>query len=116
MAYNNNIHIAILGPVSAGKSTFLNSLFSNTFSEMKRKKTTMLPQIYQTTSIKEEINTTEEIYQMNQKSNEIILKLREENKYTQADFKELTYKVGPIPDFINLPDSTATYSILDMPG
>ena len=116
MAYNNNIHISILGPVSAGKSTFLNSLFSNTFSEMKRKKTTMLPQIYQTTSIKEEINTTEEIYQMNQKSNEIILKLREENKYTQADFKELIYKVSPIPDFINLPDPSATYSILDMPG
>ena len=48
-----NIHIAILGPVSAGKSTFLNALFSNTFSDMKRKKTTMLPQIYHTTKNKD---------------------------------------------------------------
>jgi GTPase SAR1 family protein len=116
MAYNNNIHIAILGPVSAGKSTFLNALFSNTFSDMKRKKTTMLPQIYQTTLNDSEINTTEEIYNLNHESNEKILKLREENKYTQADFKELNYKVAPIPDFITLPDKTASYSILDMPG
>jgi hypothetical protein len=116
MAYNNNIHIAILGPVSAGKSTFLNSLFSNTFSDMKRKKTTMLPQIYQITNDNDEINSAEEIYKMNHESNERILKLREENKYTQEDFTELKYKVEPIPDFINLPDKTATYSILDMPG
>lgn len=40
---SENIHIAILGPVSAGKSTLLNALFSNTFSDMKRKKTTMTP-------------------------------------------------------------------------
>ena len=116
MSYHNNIHIAILGPVSAGKSTYLNALFSDTFSDMKRKKTTMLPQIYQTTNHMDIINTTEEIYQMNHISNEHILKLREENKYTQADFKELIYHVLPIPDFINLPDKTATYSILDMPG
>jgi GTP-binding protein EngB required for normal cell division len=116
MSYHNNIHIAILGPVSAGKSTYLNALFSDTFSDMKRKKTTMLPQIYQTTTNKAIINTTEEIYKMNHDSNEHILKLREENKYTQADFKELTYNVLPIPDFIKLPDKTATYSILDMPG
>jgi GTPase Era involved in 16S rRNA processing len=116
MAFNNNIHIAILGPVSAGKSTFLNSLFSNTFSDMKRKKTTMLPQIYMTTNNTDEIVPTDKIYQMNHESNERILKLREENKYTQADFKELIYNVSPIPDFINLPDKSATYSILDMPG
>jgi GTPase SAR1 family protein len=116
MAFNNNIHIAILGPVSAGKSTFLNSLFSNTFSDMKRKKTTMLPQIYMTTNNTDEIDPTDKIYQMNHESNERILKLREENKYTQADFKELIYNVSPIPDFINLPDKSATYSILDMPG
>lgn len=116
MSFHNNIHIAILGPVSAGKSTFLNSLFSNTFSDMKRKKTTMLPQIYKTTSDKAIIHSTDEIYQMNHESNERILKLREENKYTQTDFKELVYNVAPIPDFINLPDKTATYSILDMPG
>jgi predicted GTPase len=111
-----NIHIAILGPVSAGKSTFLNALFSNTFSDMKRKKTTMLPQIYHTTKNYKIIDTQDEIYEKNRISNEHILKLREENKYSQSDFTELKYNVECIDDFINLPDKTATYSILDMPG
>ena len=111
-----NIHIAILGPVSAGKSTFLNALFSNTFSDMKRKKTTMLPQIYKTTMNKDIIDSQDEIYEKNRLSNETILKLREENKYNQSDFKELEYNVECIDDFIKLPDSNATYSILDMPG
>jgi hypothetical protein len=111
-----NIHIAILGPVSAGKSTLLNALFSNTFSDMKRKKTTMLPQIYQTTLDKKNITNIETILEMNRKSNEEVLKLREENKYTQEQFKELKYYVAPIYDFIELPDEKATYSILDMPG
>ncbi len=111
-----NIHIAILGPVSAGKSTFLNALFSNTFSDMKRKKTTMLPQIYHTTKNYKIIDTQDEIYEKNRISNEHILKLREENKYCQSDFTELKYNVECIDDFINLPDKTATYSILDMPG
>lgn len=47
--YTENIKIAILGPVSADKSTFFNALISNTCSNMKRKKTTMLPQIYNIT-------------------------------------------------------------------
>lgn len=53
MSYHNNIHIAILRPVSAGKLTHLNALFSDTFSDMKREKNTMLPQIYQTTNNKD---------------------------------------------------------------
>jgi predicted GTPase len=111
-----NIHIAILGPVSAGKSTFLNALFSNTFSDMKRKKTTMLPQIYKTTMNEAIIDNQEQIYEKNRLSNDHILKLREENKYSQTDFTELVYNVKCIDDFIKLSDKTATYSILDMPG
>jgi GTPase Era involved in 16S rRNA processing len=45
--YQENIHIAILGPVSAGKSTLLNGLFATTYSQMKKKRTTMMPNIYQ---------------------------------------------------------------------
>lgn len=111
-----NIHIAILGPVSAGKSTLLNGIFSNTFSDMKRQKTTMLPQIYQTTPDKSKHNNIDTILEMNRQSNENVLKLREENKYTQENFKELKYFVDKIDDFIELPDKDATYSILDMPG
>ena len=36
--YQENIHIAIRGPVSAGQSTFLNALLSNTYLDMMIKK------------------------------------------------------------------------------
>ena len=114
--YQENIHIAILGPVSAGKSTFLNALLSNTYSDMMRKKTTMLPQIYQTTTNMKEIDSVEAIKEKNRKSNEEILKMRESGQYNQSHFKELIYKVKPIDNFIELPDKKCTYGLCDMPG
>ena len=41
-----NISIAILGTVSAGKSTLLNNIFVSQYSNMKIKRTTMQPQVY----------------------------------------------------------------------
>ena len=113
--YQENIHIAIIGPVSAGKSTLLNALFAHTYSDMKRKKTTMLPQIYKTVN-SGIIHTEENIKQLNTNSNNNILHLRETGTYNQSHFEELQHIVNPISDFIVLPDTNATYSILDMPG
>ncbi len=110
-----NIHIAILGPVSAGKSTFLNALLGNTYSDMMRKKTTMLPQIYQTTKDIDKIDHVNFIKKKNLNSNETILKLRESGQYNSTHFKELNYKVKEIDNFIDLP-LDSTYSICDMPG
>lgn len=111
-----NIHIAILGPVSAGKSTFFNSLCSNTMSDMMRKKTTMLPQIYKIIDDDCERDVGA-IYEKNKESNEKILALRESGEFDICrDFTELIHTMNPIPDFIQLPDTNATYSILDMPG
>ena len=47
---SNKIRIAIVGPVSAGKSTVLNSLFVEQYSDMKIRRTTMLPQVYTETN------------------------------------------------------------------
>jgi GTPase SAR1 family protein len=111
-----NIKIAIIGPVSAGKSTFFNALCSNTCSEMKRKKTTMLPQIYQTTDNLSIVDSIETIYEKNKKSNEEILIKRETGQFVlERDFREIMHTIKVIPDFINLKQNT-TYSILDMPG
>lgn len=112
----NNIKYAILGPVSAGKSTFFNALFTQTCSDMKRKKTTMLPQIYQVTHSKN-VDTVETIYEKNKKSNETILLKRENNTFDfNKDFVEINHNVSKLTDFVTLPDKNATYSILDMPG
>lgn len=114
----NNVNYAILGPVSAGKSTFFNALFTQTCSDMKRKKTTMLPQYYQTTShATVEIDSVEQIYERNKTSNDEILLKRENNTFDyKNDFSEIYHIVRPLIDFIDLPDKYATYSILDMPG
>jgi len=114
--YQENIHIAILGPVSAGKSTLLNGLFATTYSQMKKKRTTMLPNIYQTTFNDKEVDSFEMIQKKNAESNENIFKLRESNQYNQTHFKEIIHKVRPIEDFIELPDKNATYKINDLPG
>lgn len=113
--FAENIKIAIVGPVSAGKTKFFNSLCSNKMSDMMRKKTTMLPQIYQIGD--GEVDSIETIYDKNKTSNEEILAKRENGEFNiEIDFTELVHKMSPIPDFIQLPDIAATYSILDMPG
>jgi len=114
--YQENIHIAILGPVSAGKSTLLNGLFATTYSQMKKKRTTMLPNIYQTTFNDKEVDSFEMIQKKNAESNENIFKLRESNQYNQTHFKEIIHKVKPIEDFIELSNKKATYKINDLPG
>jgi small GTP-binding protein len=114
--YQENIHIAILGPVSAGKSTLLNGLFATTYSQMKKKRTTMMPNIYQTTFNEKEVDSFETIKKKNDESNNKIFKLRESGQYNQTHFEELIHKVKPIEDFIELPDKNCTYKINDLPG
>lgn len=110
------INLAILGPVSAGKSTLLNALCSNTFSDMKRKKTTMLPQIYNI-SYSGPYDEYDNILIKNRDSNDKILKLREYGEFNvEKDLITLHHIIKPISDFITLPDKNTTYSILDMPG
>ena len=42
----NQINVAIVGSVSVGKSTLLNTIFAEAFSDCKLKRTTMTPQVY----------------------------------------------------------------------
>lgn len=48
--------IAILGTVSAGKSTLLNGIFAKNFSDMNIRRTTMTPQMYQLSNTSREDN------------------------------------------------------------
>lgn len=51
-----NYSIAILGTVSAGKSTLLNGIFAKNFSDMNIRRTTMTPQMYQLSNLSIEEN------------------------------------------------------------
>ena len=109
------INIAILGPVSAGKSTLLNALFSNTFSDMQRKKTTMMPQYYNIIKTNDQADDEKIIRQKNTESNKRIFDIRTKDVIKLEHMVPLFHKVSPITDFIELPPE-ATYQILDMPG
>ena len=56
-----NINIAILGCVSAGKSTILNAMFCQDLSQCKIKRTTMMPTAFVETQNKHETMSPDEI-------------------------------------------------------
>jgi predicted GTPase len=115
---SKNINIAILGPVSAGKSTFMNSLFVNQFSDMKIKRTTMTPQVYcETDNLNLSANDIKQIKEKNKKiNNELIHKTEnnEEIKYEEIS-QTIEYNVPRVYNLHNLPDNIFL-RVYDIPG
>jgi small GTP-binding protein len=112
-----NINIAIIGPISAGKSTLLNCLFVNQYSDMKIKRTTMTPQIYHELHTKSfhDINL-KKIKKNNSKINNRLIAKSEKNEEIQMDdIKEVNYYVPPLYDFIKNKNNV-NLIIHDIPG
>lgn len=108
------INIAIIGAVSAGKSTLLNALFVNQFSNMKIKRTTMTPQIYKETDV---LNTdAKQILDKNNEINNKLIKKSENNeKITIEDIKGVEYYVPKVHNLVNL-EKNIYLNIYDIPG
>lgn len=114
LPFNNKFLIGIIGPVSAGKSTFTNAIFVNKFSQTNKKRTTMLPQIY--------IENNKSIL-TNKELNEILTKNNESNKFILSNDTKLT-DTNCIPIYHNIPKSydlfnfpkSISLNFLDMPG
>ncbi|AYV83402.1 MAG: dynamin family GTPase [Hyperionvirus sp.] len=108
------INIAIVGAVSVGKSTLLNALFVEHYSEMRIKRNTMRPQVYV-----EEIDTEAnpvKIKESNRLSNEeLISKTERGEKLSVNDIQELEYNVPKLYNFAKL-QKGITLSIFDIPG
>lgn len=100
------INVAIIGPVSAGKSTLLNTLFVNNFSEMNIRRTTMQPQIYEESH--DDCNA-QTILEINKQSNQKF--------YNDKNIiiEPIHHKVDSIKDFLNL-DQNVLLRIHDLPG
>ena len=88
--------IAILGCVSVGKSTLLNALIGQYYSEMKLKRTTMVPQIYKILDNPSEISG---IFQVNKEVN-----------------SKMPEKVEEVIHFIEKIDDLPGVEIHDIPG
>lgn len=108
---NPTINIAILGCVSSGKSTLMNSLFAETYSDMKIRKTTMCPQVYTTNYdlITPKISA-KNIRNNNTRVNNSILKTKNKD-----EVNEIEYEVPPMKDIIKI-DKKVNFKIYDIPG
>lgn len=110
------IAIALIGCVSAGKSTLLNALLSNKYSDMKIKRTTMLPQVYHETSSQKTLKTIKEINIENYKINEKLIKKSETGcNLSIADCKQIDYHIPKIKDLKFL-HNCVNLAIYDIPG
>lgn len=101
------INIGILGCVSAGKSTLLNSIFGKSLSDMKIKRTTMIPQVY---NLKKCINND---------INDIVISNKQSNDEFNSklwDGQTINeYRIEHPNNFVDL-DDDYEFKITDMPG
>lgn len=109
-----SINIAIIGAVSAGKSTLLNALFVEQFSDMKIKRTTMVPQVYHEIIIDKKDSHSEYIRENNRKINDELIKKTEQGQVL-SEVKEIEYFVPQVFDLVSL-KKDVFLSIYDIPG
>lgn len=111
------INIAIVGPVSAGKSTLMNTLFTNQYSDMKIKRTTMTPQVY--FEVNEELNMTtlsHKIKEQNREINQNLIQKSENNEtILYSDIAESKYFIPRVHKLIEMPPDVYL-TIYDIPG
>lgn len=113
-ASRNQINIAIIGPTSVGKSTLLNTLFVNTYSDMKKKRTTMTPQVYYES--KDPCKFIDNIKSKNKEINDkLTLKTEKELKLTEEDIKECIYLVPKVHKLVDLMKEVYL-TVYDIPG
>ncbi len=105
------INIAFIGIVSAGKSTLLNAILSDTYTAMKLQRTTMTPQVYSEST--DVTQGPEDIRQANSKINQDILAKREKGE--TVELSEAYYDVVPLTNFYRV-HSGLYYRFFDIPG
>lgn len=113
----NSIRVALVGCVSSGKSTLLNSICVNQYEDMKRKRTTMLPSVYKTSNNSIYRNKTEK-ERIKQKNKELTSKFYEAGKPSKLTKENCELQENIIPlieNFIDLPDNVFL-DIYDIPG
>jgi GTPase Era involved in 16S rRNA processing len=136
MELRPTINVAIFGCVSVGKSTFLNMLMKDMYSDCHIKRTTTMPQVYHELSKHEFDAMSDEKQQDWDRKLSDLNSIREKNSSVNKecmeeqalkgvsikieDIKPLEYVVPPIRDFIKTMSdqhgNNVTLNIFDMPG
>jgi len=113
-----NINIGIIGCVSAGKTTLLNSLLLDNYSNMNIKRCTLVPHVYHEYFKKTQFKTAIEINkESSNKNEELLTKLEASSDYSlkQEDCTEIQFHIPKIKD-IQFMKQTIDYTIYDVPG
>ncbi len=112
----NNINIAIVGCVSAGKSTILNALFCEDYAQSRIRRTTMMPSIFVESSDATKIKTQEEISDLiKNKNNEIYARINSGKPFSLHDFgNQLIFNVKKLSN-VKFSDKF-NVNIWDTPG
>lgn len=101
--------IALIGTISAGKTTLLNALACSTIGEVHTKKTTLLPNIFHTSTDLAQIQDPMSIIDIANKKNEEFI------KYPGTKIEELHHNIDQIHDFIKF-KSDIKITLYDIPG
>ena len=107
-----SIKCIVLGCVSAGKSTLINSMLISQLSNTKKRRTTMVPQVYLETDTND-TNDINQILEDNNKSNKDILDGIV--TLTNENCNEVYHKINKLYNVFTLP-SGIYLDIYDMPG
>ena len=112
----NSIRIALVGCVSSGKSTLLNSICVNQYEDMKRKRTTMLPSVYKGSNMNI-YNNKSEVSRIQAKNKEINDKIYSTGQVTLTNETcSLQEHIIPlIKGFVDVPKDVFV-DIYDIPG
>ena len=118
--HRNSIRIALIGCVSSGKSTLLNSICVNEYEDMKRKRTTMLPSLYKTTNSFMYDQNSLEVKNIREKNKQLNKKFygcdsSSTEKLTIDNCEVQEYLIPKIKNFLDLPKGVFL-DIYDIPG
>ena len=110
------INIGLFGAISSGKTTFLNAITGQQYSDTEIKKTTMVPQVYLET---DDIKPNAAIIRgKNREANESILKLLDLNQFTLTHCQPIYHQLDRICDMFDpeIIDPNLKINIYDIPG